>query len=345
MKLPTGNRYRCLEHLAFAVVATLTFSIAACGRAQQNSPVVDANVDSGIGGQSQHPVLTRRTGSLEAVPDDFANARLTPGYLLAMDVMNVPEFSGLSLRIDPRGDVTIPSAGAVHIAGDTLTEAQAAIAKKLTDQQILVAPQVELNVLQFATQSVTVLGEVQSPGRVQMLAPKSLADVLALAGGETMAAGNDIEIQQPDSSGAPSVRHVFYTQEQSLNKLQHILISPGDSIFVHKAGVVYVLGAVNKPGGYLMVNGGTLNVLQALSLAGGTTLEAGMGGIRIYRPDDGKYDEIKVPFSRARKDDEASLKLQLNDVLYVPRSRVKTTLVDGSYLLGSSITSVLYRAP
>jgi polysaccharide export outer membrane protein len=345
MSRPLRIRYVQAARAGLIGLALLALVSGRSGHAQQGSPVVNANLDSGIAGASREPVLRRRAEDLEAVPDDFADARITPGYLLSMDVFTVPEFSGLSLRVGPTGDVTIPSAGRVHVAGDTLSEAQAAIAKRLVDQQILIAPQVELNVLQFATQSVTVLGEVQRPGRIQMLAPRSLADVLALAGGETVAAGNDIEIQQPEAAGPPKVHHVTYTQEQTSSKLQGILIHPGDSIFVHKAGVVYILGAVNKPGGYLMVNGGALDVLQAISLAGGTTLEAAMGGMRVYRPDDGHYAEIKVPFSRVTKGREPSVTLQLNDVLYVPRSRLKTTLVDGSYLVGSSITSILYRAP
>jgi polysaccharide export outer membrane protein len=339
MSRPLRIRYVQAARAGLIGLALLALVSGRSGHAQQGSPVVNANLDSGIAGASREPVLRRRAEDLEAVPDDFADARITPGYLLSMDVFTVPEFSGLSLRVGPTGDVTIPSAGRVHVAGDTLSEAQAAIAKRLVDQQILIAPQVELNVLQFATQSVTVLGEVQRPGRIQMLAPRSLADVLALAGGETVAAGNDIEIQQPEAAGPPKVHHVTYTQEQTSSKLQGILIHPGDSIFVHKAGVVYILGAVNKPGGYLMVNGGALDVLQAISLAGGTTLEAAMGGMRVYRPDDGHYAEIKVPFSRVTKGREPSV------TLYVPRSRLKTTLVDGSYLVGSSITSILYRAP
>ncbi len=325
--------------------ALLAWAGGPAAGAQQGSSAVNANVDSGIGGAAKHPTLSRRSSSLEAVPDDFANARLTSGYLLGMDVFNVPEFSGLTLRIDPTGSVTIPTAGSVHVAGDTIQQAQEAIAKALVEKEILVAPQVQLSVIQFATESVTVLGEVQSPGRVPMLAPRSLADVLAMTGGETPAAGNDIEIEEPDATGAYTVRHLAYTQEQSSAKLQQVLIQPGASIFVHKAGVVYVLGAVNKPGGYLMVNGGSVNVLQALSLAGGTALDAGMGGMIIYRPSDGGYQQIKVPFSKVTKGAEASLSLQLNDILYVPKSKVKTVLVDGSYLVGSSITSVLYRAP
>ena len=340
----SGNSLLALRQFAVVLVTFGGISMPLT-EAQQNTPGLDANVSSGIEASSRHPNLSRRPSSLEAVPDDFANAKLTPGYLLAMDVFGVPEFSSLTLRVDPLGNVTIPAAGTVHVAGETLAEAQIAIAHQLTAQQILVSPQVQLNVLQFATESVTVLGEVQNPGRIQMLAPRSLADVLALAGGETVAAGNDIEIQQPDKDGPAHVLHVSYTQEETASKLQKIIVSPGDSIFVHKAGVVYVLGAVSKPGGYLMVNGGALNVLQALSLAGGTTLEAAMGGMRIYRPSDGRYEEIKVSFSRVTKGEQASLKLQLNDILFIPRSKLKTTLVDGSYLVGASITSALYRAP
>ena len=192
----TGRAAAMMRSSAAALLAVIAWNAPALA-AQQNAPSVAANVDD-VTGMSQRRPLVAPTyqGAATPAPEDISKAQLLPGSLLSMDVYDTPELSGLALRIDQTGDVTIPTLGTVHLAGLTVTQAQEAITKALIKGEILVAPNVKLNVVQFAAEYVSVLGEVQSPGRFQLIAPRSLADVLALAGGETLAAGDDIEIQR-----------------------------------------------------------------------------------------------------------------------------------------------------
>jgi polysaccharide export outer membrane protein len=298
-------------------------------RAQQAATMAVANIEDTGGLSNRKAALVNRTGVV-AAPDGFDHLKLTPGYLLQMDIYDVPEMS-TSLRIDPQGNVSVPLLGSVHIAGDSLTEAQNLIAKQLDVHEILKKPQVTLNVVEFSATSVSVLGEVESPGRIQLLSPKPLGDVLALAQGETQAAGDDIEIQHRSDTQQVTVRHIKYAQGRDNAPLQSVMIYPGDTVVVQKAGVIYVLGAVTRPGGYLMVNGGTLNVSQAVSLAGGTTLSALTRYAVVVRPEGSAFTQFKVPLKQMETGAALPASLQLNDILYIPTS--------------SWTSASIYRAP
>ena len=318
--------------------------LAACLRAhaQGNNPMVTANVDN-IATEPQHrPIGTYTQIPLSPAPEDFDKAQIVPGSLLSMDVYDVAELSGVTLRVDAKGDVSVPTLGSVHVAGLTVPEVQDAIAKGLKAGEILVAPVVRVNMVQYAAGYITVLGEVQNPGRYQVIARRSLGDVLGFAGGETLAAGDDIEVQHAVPGRAPVVHHVHHPQHDATMELQNIAVEPGDAVMVHRAGVVYVMGAVNRPGGYLMVNDGKLDIYQALSLAGGTALDAARNGMYIIRPHDEVYETIKVPFASLAKRPQSEVQLELNDVLYVPRSNWKVTLLDGSSIIGAAVGSAVY---
>ena len=264
----------------------------------------------------------RRVSPLAAIPEDFSTLQLAPGFLLSMDVYDTPEYS-LDLRIDPGGNVNIPMVGRVHIADLTLDQATAKIAASLRDAKILNDPQVNLDVEEYAGREITVLGEVHSPGRIELLAPRHLDDVIALAGGETEYAGNTIEIRH-EGDVTPQSESIHYSRSIDNRILSETVVVPGDTVTVKRAGIVNVLGAVNRPGGYLMQEDGELNVPQALALAYGTTMPAAVGSMRLIRKnDDGRVEEIPIPYRDMVKGKVAPLHLQAQDVIYVPVSKVK----------------------
>ena len=326
--------------------AATAMVLCACivAHAQSTNPMVVANVDN-LAAEPQHrPISTYSQIPLSPAPEDFDKAQIVPGSLLSMDVFDVPELSGVTLRVDPGGNVSVPTLGVVHVAGLSVPEVQEAIAKGLKAGEILVAPNVRVNVVQYAAGYITVLGEVQNPGRYQVIAKRSLGDALGFAGGETLAAGDDIEVQHAVAGGPPSMQHVHHLRHDAAMELQNVAVGPGDVVTVHRAGVVYLMGAVNRPGGYLMMNEGKLDIYQALSLAGGTALDAARNGMYIIRPHDEVYQTIKVPFANLAKQHQSEVQLQLNDVLYVPRSNWKVTLLDGSSIIGAAVGAAVYTA-
>lgn len=284
------------------------------------------------------PTLRHRLSPLAAIPENFSTLQLTPGFLLSMDVFDAPEYS-LELRVDPDGNVNVPMVGSVHVADLTLVEASAKIAASLRDGQILNAPQVNLNIEEYASREVTVLGEVHSPGRIEVLAPQHLDEVIAMAGGETVYAGKTIEIRNGDGV-TPRTEMIQYSRSADSHILSDTVVRPGDTVTVKRAGIVYVLGGVTRPGGYLMQEDGDLNVTQALALAYGTTMPAAVSSMRLIRKkDDGKVEEIPIPYRAMVKGKVAPLQLQAEDVIYVPISKVKAALDSG--LTNSAIAAAV----
>ena len=280
-------------------------------------------------------------GSLSAIPDDFSSVALGPGYLLDMEVYDMPEISG-QLRVDNNGDITVPMAGTLHVQDMTLSAAHAAIEAKLKAAEILKDPKISLDVVQYAATSVTVLGEVQQPGRVQMLAPHSLSDVLALVGGETITAGDTVQIRHT-VNGHFEVQTIAYARSKNTPAGEDIVVRPGDTVTVPRAGIVYVMGGVNRPGGYVMQEDGQLNVAQALALAYGTTMNAAIGSIRIvHKNPDGTLTQTPVKFRDITKGKAVAPMLQAEDILYVPISKTRTILTAG--FLSSTSSALIYLA-
>lgn len=328
--------------LAGAALSTLTAAVSA---QQVLSPpkvggassfdTAPATSASGSGAGNQR----RPLNALAPVSEDFANLTIAPGFLLSMEVYDTPEFSS-DLRVDSSGDVHIPMIGAVHVAGQKLGEAASAIAQRLRDGKILNNPQVTLNVSQYTTASITVLGEVHNPGRMELLAPHNLADIIALAGGETQYAGNQIEIRHAAGT-SPQIERVHYSRDSNDTTLVDSFVRPGDTVTIRRAGIVYVLGSVNRPGGYVMQEDGELNFTQALSLAYGTTIQAAVGSIRLIRKQpDGGVKETEINYRDVVKGKIPSPRLQAEDLIYVPLSKFKTVLTAG--LLSSTATATIY---
>jgi polysaccharide export outer membrane protein len=279
-------------------------------------------------GLSDTPIARHRGGGLVVVPEDFAMLKLSPGFLLSMDIYDAPELAG-DFRIDANGEITIPTIGHVHVAGQTITEAAAQIEARLRDAKILNRPQVNLNVSQYAGSNITVLGEVHDPGRMELLAPHNLADIIALAGGETQSAGNAVEIRH-QTGAASDLQVIHYSRNRDDQTLLKTMIFPGDTITIPRAGIIYVLGAVNRAGGFLMQEDGDLDVTQALALANGTQMQAAVGSMRILRKlADGKIEETMIPYQDIVRGKVPSPHLRADDVLYVPVSKSKVALGAG----------------
>jgi polysaccharide export outer membrane protein len=251
----------------------------------------------------------------------------------------MPEIS-TDLRVDGQGDVAVPLSGKVHVAGLTVPEAQHTIEQTLLEKGILKNPEINLDVAQYAADNVSVLGEVQTPGRVQLLAPRSLPDVLAMVGGETQTAGATIEIRHT-VNGKEEQQKVRYARSGNSDDVKNIMIQPGDTVVVPRAGIVYVLGGVNRPGGYVMQEDGTLDVAQALSLAYGTTLNAAIGSMRVVRKlPDGTLETIPVSYRKITKGQQVPLQLQPEDIVYTPVSKLKSIATAG--IAGSTASAVIY---
>jgi polysaccharide biosynthesis/export protein len=285
--------------------------------------------------------VRRRLSPVGAAPEDLTRLKLSPGFLIAMEVYDTPEFS-TELRVDQSGNVSVPTLAPIHVGGLTLVEASTTIATALKDQKILVDPQVNLNIEEYPASETTVLGEVRNPGRIELLAPRRLDEVIAMAGGSTEYAGSVVSIKRREANGGTQAFIVKFSRDPKNTTLNETFVEPGDTVDVERAGLVYVLGGVARPGGYVMQEGGKLDVTQAIALAYGTTMPAAVESIRLIRKgDDGKVTEIPVHYRDIVKGKSPSIPLQAEDVVYVPISKVKTILTSGLVATGVA-AAVIY---
>jgi polysaccharide export outer membrane protein len=274
------------------------------------------------------------------VPADFAKLKLAPGFLLSLNVLDDPDFAG-AFRIDEQGDIALPVLGTLHVAGETISEARVQIQKRLLDDKVLRDPQVNLSVLEYSSPEVTIIGEVASPGKYPLLAPRKLVDVVAIAGGTTLLAGNEVQITRGSADAEPVLVH--FSKATNPRAVEDVLVYPGDTVQVKRAGIVYVLGAVARPGGYVMQEEGTLTLLQAISLANGTTLPASTGTIYLlHRNADGAEVDIGLPLDKISHGKTADIQLHATDVLYVPTSKIKSTLINGASILAAATSATIY---
>jgi len=329
-----------------AGITILAAAMAAPGQSQTIAPSpagaggFSSTAGSGSTGRSGTPA--QGVGPV-ILPRDFAQLRIEPGDLLSVNVYDTPEYTD-SYRVDPSGDLTLPLCGKVKVQGLTAPEAAKLLETALKDNQVLNRPQVKVDVQQYAGQYVTVLGEVANPGRVTVISPTKLSEILAQVGGLTPIAGTRIRIRHGEDDTGPEVE-AHYSRSETNQQTESILVRPGDSVIVPRAGIVYVLGAVFHPGGYVMQEDGKLNVAEALALSGGTVLQAQTNGLRVIRRNpDGTVLDFALSYDGIAKGTQTPLELQAQDVVYVPMSKLKATLSDATGILSSATSAAIYTA-
>ena len=231
-----------------------------------------------------------------------------------------PEFDAKS-RVGTDGTMQLPLLGAFPVAGQTMEVAEAQIAKAYLDKGIYKQIHVTLVVLEYGIQhSISVSGEVQKPGVFPMNGQTRLVDALALAGGLSNRAGEHIAIEHSDSSIPAQIVGV---PNGASSPGQNPLLTAGDKVLVERAGVVYVVGDVNKPGGFVMDNTGKLSVLQALALAEGTKSTASLNSAKLIRTTPQGKVETPLQLKKMMASQVADPELQANDIIFVPISNAK----------------------
>src|SRR6202451_1104031 len=198
------------------------------------------------------------------------------GDLVEMSVFDTPELSG-KLRVNNTGDIILPLVGAIHVEGLTTLEAQTLIRQKFIDGGFLKDPQVTVFVSEYATQGVSVVGEVRKPGIYPAFGSHRLLDYISLAEGLTPMAGTTITITHLGHPDQPE--HFKITSGSAPSPENNPEIVPGDTIFVEKTGLVYIVGDVVRPGGFPMDHDDHLSILQLVALAQGVNYTAAKGSV------------------------------------------------------------------
>ncbi len=252
--------------------------------------------------------------------------RLGNGDLVEVGVYNVPELSS-KVRIDSNGNLYLPLINYVHVAGLTLDEAQRVVEKRLDDGGFVKNPHVTIFVNEYASQGVSVLGEVAKPGVYPVLGNQQLLDLISSAGGLTERAGRVVTVTHRDQQDKSVT--VELARNLADSSKSNVEIRPGDTIVVHKADIVYVVGAVNRPSG-LLIDRGNITVLQAIALAGGTSNTSKLNGARIIHKGPEGMTETPIRLKKILQAKAPDITMQPDDILFVPNSAFKTALHDNA---------------
>jgi polysaccharide export outer membrane protein len=247
------------------------------------------------------------------------------------------------VRVANDGSITVPLLGQVRASGLTPEQLRNELQSDW-GRTYLQDTQVTVFVQEFHARPVSVIGAVEKPGLYQLTAPRTLIEMLSMAGGlakrTSAPAGRFVYVTRVDgfqdmepADGmrwvAPDkieidLRRLLYSHEDALN----IEIKPRDIVSVSKADIVYVTGnGVRRPGGFILEDREKATVLQAMAMAEGFSPNAAKRDARIIRTKaDGSREQIPVNLNKVLKGKSPDLELAANDILFVPDNAQKAAL-------------------
>lgn len=263
-----------------------------------------------------------------------------PGDDLDVTVYGAPDLSG-HMRVSASGNIYLPLIGYIRIAGLTSSEAEGAIEAQLREKSVVNQPQVSVFVKEYGSSGISVAGEVAKPGFYSVLGPHRLFDVLQAAGGPTERASNRLLISH---RGQTDVTTIILSKNPTEMLANNVDLQPGDTIVVPRAGIVYVLGEVGRPGGYVMNATGGVTVLQVVAVAGGPNHFASAGKTRLLRKTDNGFQEQHIDLTKLLRGKIHDVAVADEDILYIPSSAIKSVL-SASTLVTTAASVAIYRAP
>jgi len=280
---------------------------------------------------------------------------LGPDDEIVIQALHTTEITDKPFRIDSTGSITVPMVGRVHAGGLNVGQLENELTSRLTSY--VREPEVTVRVTEFKSQPVSVMGAVKTPGVYHLRGRITLMEVLSAAGGLEQEAGSTVKITrqnecgiaplengQPDSSGRFTISEVMLKPlMEAQNPSNNVLICANDLIVVPRAKLIYVIGEVHKPGGFVLRDKETLSILEALSMSEGMTHAAGGKNARILRAQSGQTQrqEIPVNLSQVLNGKAEDLKLKPDDILYVPDSKPKTAAARGAEAAIQMLTGVV----
>jgi polysaccharide export outer membrane protein len=284
-----------------------------------------------------------------------------PNDVLFIQVFDVGEMTR-EYRVGVTGTILFPLlAEPVQVAGLTAQQAAEVISQKCIEAGVLSHPQISVTIRESKLHAVAVAGAVKDPQIYPVFGRITLLDLLLQAGGVTTDAGSLVTITRGEVSRrvlaaegggaveggksppvAPTVtvdlRRLQETGDPSLN----VVVYPGDRVTVQRAGVVYVLGAVNRAGGYVLGEAHQdMTVLKAIALAGYLSPFAKGKKAIILRPDPSApagREEIPVDLHAMLKGHAPDKLMQKNDILFVPDSTALKALHRSADLAAQTAT-------
>jgi polysaccharide export outer membrane protein len=296
---------------------------------------------------SQTTVEKLATAEMDSQPIDNSAYILGTGDQLSVRVFGADDIPDRPIEVGSDGTIRLPMVGKVQASGVSVRNLETDLTNRY--RTYFKDPQISITVTDYRSQAVTVVGAVNAPGVVQLRGPTRLMHVISQAGGLKAEAGDKVLITRRlhsvnDSAPAPpspaltEPNSSFYLKEINLLKITdgtdpsaNLIVKAGDLISVPRAKMVYVLGDVGKPGGYVLDgHSSRLTVVQVIALAGGVNRSAAYGSTKILRPTTGTDSpraETQIDLKKILNNKSPDIPLHADDILYVPNSLAKAVTV------------------
>jgi len=266
---------------------------------------------------------TPLSSSSPAVSVEHAPIKISPGDLLVVTVDGVPDYKP-EVRVSENGAISLPLIGDVSVGGSSVEQVQNEIARRMSEGNYFRDPHVSVFVKEYVSIGISVLGEVAHPGVYPSLGVRRLYDVISASGGFSARAGKTVTITHRETPQKPITVAIDADPAKSVSS--NVEVEPGDTIMVSKAGLVYVVGDVGRPGGFIMDNNEQITVLQVLAMAQGVNRSAALGSARIIRRTSQGPTEVQVPLKKMMAAKMSDMEMQPEDILFIPGSAAKSVI-------------------
>lgn len=323
-------------------------------------------------------LLNSNPSAPTASPEEY---RIGPEDVIDVNVFQAQELNR-EVRVASSGEISLPLIGAVRAAGLTPRGLEFVI-QELLRRNYMKDPHVSIFVREMQSHPVSVMGAVKRPGVFQLRGSKTLLEVLSLAEGLADDAGDTVIIlrdatsngstesaaNRPATIASPASAAANASDESaaaspssnanlspenaikvdlkdlldSADPRHNPLVYPGDIVKVTRAGIVYVVGEVRKPGGFTLKSNEKISVMQAIALSEGLTPTAAKSGARIIHNDQqsGERKETAIDLGKIMKGKAQDPFLEPRDIVFVPDSAAKTTFSRGAEAAVQTLTGLL----
>jgi polysaccharide export outer membrane protein len=247
-----------------------------------------------------------------------------PNDLLSVSVYDSPELSKL-VRVNSDGQIKLPMLKRnIPVQGRLPLEVEMLITKALTDEELLVQPQVTVTVAEYQSRPINVVGAVKIPLTFQAIGNTSLLDAIGKAGGMAENAGLEILVTRTGDGGVPGtspqhirIKDLLSGADPSLN----IALHGGEEIRVPAAARVFVIGNVKRPGAFVLRDGEEGTVMEMLALAEGLAPYPGKQAFIYRRGPTGARAEMPVELESILKRKHADVAVLPDDIVYIPDNK------------------------
>ena len=344
-RLNTAPAARHLKNICsgiiFSVLAMVFLDILASAQTTptpQASPPLNSSTFPVTSPSNTSPNTGTYIPSTIAPSADQSRYIISPGDVLDVSIFGAPDLSQKA-AVNSEGNIYMPLVNYVHIAGMHIEDAQAAVENSYLLAKVIKSPHVNIVITSYSS-GVDLMGEVAKPGIYPVVGSGKLFDILTEGGGITANAGQVVTITHKDTTEPQTV---MLTNDPVKSQTANVPVQQGDTIIVSKAGVIYVVGEVYSPSGFIMDEKDQYTVMKAIAMSHGTTKLAKTSNARIVRRTSDGNKEIPVPLDKILLSKAPDIAMQSNDILFIPTNKGKqaaTRAVDVAIGLAAGLTII-----